>query len=208
MEVSSQKKSTDNFLRVDRIEELMRAEGYEPRRKTKKKTKKGEEKIEGVKNQGDFAVEIGMEPQNFSRCLTSGKVSEKICKKIVAAFPEWRIEYLMGYDDSPTLDAKRETSDYCCWGIFENSLNKKELSLRFNHNQPMKLHQRHYSDYQDRCYHSVVDKDGNEVTRLSAREMIDLEQKLLEYADFLTHKYIQEKQTSKKSEVKKVIRRK
>ena len=186
MEVSSKKNSTDNFLRVDRIEELMRAEGYEPRRKTKK----GEEKIEGVRNQADFADAIGMEPQNFSRCMTSGKVSEKTCKKIVAAFPEWRIEYLMGYDDSPTLDAKRESTDYCCWGIFESSLNKKGLSLRFNHSQPMKLHQRHYSDYSDRCYHSVVDKDGNEVKRLSAHDMMELEQKLIEYADFLTHKYL------------------
>ena len=83
MKESSNKKSSDNFfLRVERIEEIMSDLGYKLRK--------------------DFAHDIGMEPQNLSRCMTSGKVTEKTCEKIIKAFPEYRIQWLLGYSDLKT----------------------------------------------------------------------------------------------------------
>lgn len=54
--------------------------------------------------QKDLADALDMEPQNFSRFMISGKVSEKTCRKIVALYPKYRIEWLLGYDDYPTID--------------------------------------------------------------------------------------------------------
>jgi len=66
---------------------------------------------EGLK-QIDLADLIDMEPQNFSRIMRSGKVSEKTCQKIVAAFPEYRVEWLLGYDDFMTKsDWKKDYID-------------------------------------------------------------------------------------------------
>ena len=46
--------------------------------------------------------EKSMEPQNLSRMMKTGKITEKTCKRIVAAFPEYRIEWLLGIDDYMT----------------------------------------------------------------------------------------------------------
>ena len=78
MKKSSDKKSSDNnFLTVKRIEEIMSEHGYE-------KYKDGK----------DFAYEIDVLPQNFSRFMTSGKVSPYYCKKIIKAFPNRHNEVL------------------------------------------------------------------------------------------------------------------
>lgn len=175
MKESSNKKSNDNFLRVRRIEEIMKDLEY--------------------KYSKDFAHDIGMEPQNLSRCMTSGKVSEKTCKKIVKAFPKYRIEWLLGYSDIKTRDdwiddiqEKKDMTASCMWGIIENSLNKKGKSLKFVHRtgEHVDSSQRLRKD----CYYSVVDQDGNELKRLTALEMVKFEQKIQEYCDFLTGKYL------------------
>ena len=184
MEKSSLEKNADYVSpemqrRAERIEVLMKREGYKHRK--------------------DFAAIIDMEPQNFSRCMRSGKISEKICKRIITAFPDYRIEWLLGYDNIPThyewsdvYEEKRDKTDYCCWGLFENSLQKKGLSLRFNHKGDMALVQRHYPEYRDKydCYYSIVDNGGNEVKRLTVEKVLELEQKLLEYSDFLADRYL------------------
>ena len=175
MKESSNKKSNDNFLRVRRIEEIMKDLEY--------------------KYSKDFAHDIGMEPQNLSRCMTSGKVSEKICKKIVKAFPKYRIEWLLGYSDLKTwndwaedIQHKKDLTADSMWGVFENSLNKQDKSLRFVHRsgQHVDSSQRLRAD----CYYSIVDSNGNELKRLTALDMVKLEQKLQEYCDFLTFKYL------------------
>lgn len=176
MKESSNKKSSDNFfLRVKRIEEIMSDLGYKLRK--------------------DFAHDIGMEPQNLSRCMTSGKVTEKTCKKIIKAFPEYRIQWLLGYSDLKTwndwaedIQHKKDLTADSMWGVFENSLNKQGKSLRFVHRsgQHVDSSQRLRAD----CYYSIVDSDGNELKRLTALDMVKLEQKLQEYCDFLTFKYL------------------
>lgn len=176
MKESSNKKSSDNFfLRVERIEEIMSDLGYKLRK--------------------DFAHDIGMEPQNLSRCMTSGKVTEKTCEKIIKAFPEYRIQWLLGYSDLKTwndwaedIQHKKDLTADSMWGVFENSLNKQGKSLRFVHRsgQHVDSSQRLRAD----CYYSIVDSDGNELKRLTALDMVKLEQKLQEYCDFLTFKYL------------------
>ncbi len=179
MKKSSDKKSSDNnFLTVKRIEKIMSEHGYE-------KYKDGK----------DFAYEIDVLPQNFSRFMTSGKVSPYYCKKIIKAFPEYRIEWLLGYSDIKTWDEwaedvqhKKDLTADSMWGVIENSLNKKGKSLKFVHRsgQHVDSSQRLRAD----CYYSVVDSDGKELKRLTALEMVKFEQKLQEYCDFLSEKYL------------------
>ena len=76
-----EKSSKAEEKRVPRIKELMKREGIK---------------------QVDLADDLGMEPQNFSRILRTGKVSEKTCKKIVNLYPEYQLEWLLGYSDSMT----------------------------------------------------------------------------------------------------------
>ena len=176
MKESSNKKSSDNFfLRVERIEEIMSDLGYKHRK--------------------DFAHDIGMEPQNFSRCMTSGKVSEKTCEKIINVFSDYRIQWLLGYSDLKTwndwaedIQRKKDLTADSMWGVIENSLNKKGRSLRFLHRtgQHVDSSQRLRAD----CYYSIVDREGNELKRLTALEMVEFEQKIQEYCDFMTEKYL------------------
>ena len=85
-----EKSSKAEEKRVSRIKELMKREGIK---------------------QVDLADSLEMEPQNFSRILRSGKVTEKTCKKIVSLYPEYRLQWLLGYDDCMTLeDLKRDIS--------------------------------------------------------------------------------------------------
>jgi len=136
-----------------------------------------------------------MEPQNLSRCLTSGKISEKLCRKIHEAFPEIRIAWLLGDDEYMTeydwadsvQDMKNRVAD-SMWGIIENSLRKEGKSLKFVHRtgQHVDSSQRLRAD----CYYSIVDRSGKELKRLTALEMVQFEEKIQEYCDFMTGKYL------------------
>ena len=143
--------------------------------------------------QKDLADALDMEPQNFSRFMISGKVSEKTCRKIVALYPKYRIEWLLGYDDFMTLedliDGTQRLKDLAAdgmWAIIEKSLIKQGKSLRFVHRkgQHVDSSQRLKAD----CYYSIVDRDGNELKRLTALEMVKFEMQIQEYCDFLTER--------------------
>jgi hypothetical protein len=179
MKKSSNKNSRDNnFLTAKRIEEIMSELGY------KKNI-----------DQKNFAHDIDVLPQNFSRFMNSGKESTYYCKKIVKAFPQYNLAWLLGYSDLKTwndwaedIQHKKDLTADSMWGVFENSLNKQGKSLRFVHRsgQHVDSSQRLRAD----CYYSIVDSDGNELKRLTALDMVKLEQKLQEYCDFLTFKYL------------------
>lgn len=181
---SPEKKSNGNFVRVERIEILMKREGYEDRSRK-----------EDGKNREDFADAINMLPQNFSRCMTSGKVSDKTCRKIATAFPNYRVQWLMGDDDLMTpqdwadsIQLRKDLVADSMWGIIEKSLNKQGKSLKFVHRtgQHVDSTLRLHAD----CYYSVVDQSGSEIKRLTALEMIQFEEKIQEYCDFITQKYL------------------
>lgn len=146
-------------------------------------------------DQKDLAEDLGMEPQNVSRFMRSGKVSEKTCRKIVKAYPKYRIEWLLGYDGYMTHDDyadsiqhKKDLVADSMWGVIEKSLNKEGKSLKFVHRSG------EHVDSTERlrkdCYYSVVDREGTELKRLTAFEMVEFEQKIQEYVDFLSGKYL------------------
>ena len=168
------KSSFSENVRVERIKILLKREGI---------------------FQKDLAYDLEMEPQNFSRCMRSGKISEKTCRKIVKLFPEYRIEWLLGDDDFMTdiewADNIQNMKDLVAdsmWGISEKSLNKEGKSLKFVHRtgQHVDSSERLRAD----CYYSVVDREGNELKRLTALEMVQFEEKIQEYCDFMTGKYL------------------
>ncbi len=136
-----------------------------------------------------------MEPQNLSRMMKTGKITEKTCQRIIAAFPEYRLDWLMGFDDYMTfedwIDSTHHQQDVVAqgiWGMIEKSLSKQGKSLRFVHRQDQHVHayQRAHAD----CYYTIVDQDGAVLKTLTAVELIQFEKQLQEYCDFLTDRHL------------------
>lgn len=171
----SRKKTEINPIRAERVKKLIERE-----------------KISQV----DFASRIFQTQQNVSRILNlKTALTEETARDIVTAFPEYRIEWLLGYDDSMTdyewADNVQNMKDLVAdsmWGIIEKSLNKEGKSLKFVHRsgQHVDSSQRLRAD----CYYSIVDREGNELKRLTALEMVQFEEKIQEYCDFMTGKYL------------------
>ena len=89
-------------------------------------------KIEDL-TQVELADALDMEPQNVSRFLRSGKVSENICRKINAIYPQYRLEWLLGLDDNMTFAEmvhnyidRAEMVNIATWAIIDNAF--KEAS--------------------------------------------------------------------------------
>lgn len=157
-------------------------------------------KREGLR-QIDLADALNMEPQNFSRILVTGKVSDKTCRKIHDLYPEYRLEFLLGYDDDMTFEDVIEHSQLLkdkiadgMWAIIEKSLSRQGKSLRFVHRQNDPVYGSHINSTQRLkadCYYSIIDsKTGSEVKRLTALELVQFEQKIQEYCDFMTDRYL------------------
>ena len=116
----SRKKTEINPIRAERVKKLIERE-----------------KISQV----DFASRIFQTQQNVSRILNlKTALTEETARDIVTAFPEYRIEWLLGYDDSMTdyewADNVQNMKDLVAdsmWGIIEKSLNKEGKSLKFVH---------------------------------------------------------------------------
>lgn len=148
-------------------------------------------KEKGLK-QKDLAEMLGRDPQNLSRDLVSGTVSDKTCRKIVELFPDYRIEWILGYPDeakthyewADNIQLMKDLTANSMWCIIENSLKKEGKSLKFVHRQGQHL------DSSERlradCYYSIVDGEGRELKRLTALEMVRFEQKIQSFCDFLT----------------------
>ena len=146
--------------------------------------------------QTELADRIHMTQQNISRIVQMKQpLTEETARLIIEAFPEYRIEWLLGYDDSMThyewadnVQLMKDLVADSMWGIIEKSLNKEGKSLKFVHRsgQHVDSSERLRAD----CYYSVVDRDGNELKRLTALEMVQFEEKIQEYCDFITGKYL------------------
>ena len=171
----SRKKTEINPIRAERVKQLIEREGI---------------------SQIDFANRIFQTQQNVSRIINlKPALTEETARDIVTAFPEYRIEWLLGYDDSMTdyewADNIQNMKDLVAdsmWGIIEKSLNKEGKSLKFVHRtgQHVDSSERLRAD----CYYSIVDREGNELKRLTALEMVQFEEKIQEYCDFMTGKYL------------------
>ncbi|MBR4489574.1 helix-turn-helix transcriptional regulator [bacterium] len=171
----SRKKTEINPIRAERVKKIIDREGI---------------------SQIDFSKRIFQTQQNVSRIINlKTALTEETAHDIISAFPEYRIEWLLGYDDAMTdiewADNVQEMKDRVAdsmWGIIEKSLNKEGKSLKFVHRsgQHVDSSERLRAD----CYYSVVDREGNELKRLTALEMVQFEQKIQEYCDFMTGKYL------------------
>ena len=171
----SRKKTEINPIRAERVKKLIEREGI---------------------SQIDFANRIFQTQQNVSRIINlKTALTEETAQDIVSAFPEYRIEWLLGYDDAMTYydwaDNIQNMKDLVAdsmWGIIEKSLNKEGKSLKFVHRtgQHIDSSERLRAD----CYYLIVDREGNELKRLTALEMVQFEEKIQEYCDFMTQKYL------------------
>lgn len=171
----SRKKTEINPKRADNVKKLLEREGI---------------------TQKELGKRIGHTQQNVCNIINmKTALTEETAGDITRAFPRFRKEWLLGYDEYPTheewadaIQNRKDVTADCMWGVIENSLRKQGKSLKFIHRtgEHVDSSQRLRKD----CYYSVVDHDGNELKRLSAREMIEFEQKIQEYCDFLTGKYL------------------
>lgn len=80
----SRKKTEINPIRAERVKTLIEREGIK---------------------QTAFAEKIHMTQQNVSRIITGkNALTEETARDIVEAFPDYRISWLLGYDDTMTWD--------------------------------------------------------------------------------------------------------
>lgn len=147
--------------------------------------------------QQQLADRIYQSQQNLSRIMTlKSALTEETARAIVTAFPEYRLEWLLGYDDNMTLDdwieSGRDMRDVIAdglWGMIERSLSRHGKSLRFVHRQGehVRADQRARAD----CYYTIVDQQtGNVLKTLTAVELIQFEKQLQEYCDFITERHL------------------
>ena len=156
---------------------------------------KGKEVPLKMNRKQDLACMLIMTPQALSNNI-SGKFSpsKETLERIGELYNiNWKWlcdpnEYKSDDDWVDSIQKKKNVTADCMWGIIENSLNKSGKSLKFIHRagQHVDATERIHAD----CYYSIVDKEGNEIKRLTAIEMIKFEQKIQEYSDFLTEKYL------------------
>ena len=177
----SRKKTEINPIRAERVKTIIERE----------------KKLDKSFTQKTFAERIFQTQQNISRIINmDNALTEETAQDIIRAFPDYRIEWLLGYDDLMTHDDwadniqnKKDLVANGMWGIIENSLNQKGKSLKFVHREGQHIDssERLHAD----CYYSVVDKKtGEELKRMTALEMVQFEQKIQEYCDFISEKYL------------------
>lgn len=89
-----EKSSLSESKRASRIKTLLKRENQK---------EKDRAKVTGEKplkiNQAYLADLLDRDPQNLSRDLVSGKISEKTCRKIGELFPEYNVMWLLGDSD-------------------------------------------------------------------------------------------------------------
>lgn len=177
----SRKKTEINPIRAERVKTLIEREGIK---------------------QTAFAEKIHMTQQNVSRIINrKNALTEETARQIVEKFPDYRIEWLMGYDDQMTHDDfgnfATNVHDRIAdgvWGMIEICLSRQGKSLKLVKPADLHLHadDRLFQNalFPDSCYFTIVDNDGNVLKKISAQEIVDFEEKIQEYCDFMTEKYL------------------
>lgn len=129
--------------------------------------------------------------------LSDGKARDVIfvLKTKHPHIPEIRLSYLLGTDkymtDSDWINEVYEMRNIVAdsmWAIIEKSLAKRGKHLCFVHrqNQHIDATQRIRAD----CYYTITDNDGKVLKRMSAIDLVRFEEKIQDYCDFLTEKYL------------------
>lgn len=125
-------------------------------------------------NQAYLANKLGIEPQNLSRCLVSGKVSEKMCRKIGELFPEYNVMWLLGDSEFMLKEDLRtdfiqrsDATDNACLQIL------------------------------DSAYREVCAREGIELKALdNIPEILLLQGQLRDFADSLMWNYVKHREHS------------
>lgn len=109
-----EKSSFSEDVRVSRIKTLLKREGLK---------------------QKDLADALDIEPQNLSRCLCSGKVSDKMCRKIGDLFPKYNVMWLLGDSDLMLIEdvrqdfiARSHATNNACLQLLDSAL--REVCFR------------------------------------------------------------------------------
>lgn len=125
-----EKSSFSENKRALRIRELLKRENEEEKKLAKIENRKPK-KI----NQAYLADLLDIEPQNLSRSLVSGNVSEKMCRNIGDLFPKYNVLWLLGDSDFMLIEeirqdfiARSQATDNACLQILDSAL--REVCLR------------------------------------------------------------------------------
>lgn len=161
-----EKSSFSENVRVSRIKTLLKREGLK---------------------QKDLAEALEIEPQNLSRCMVSGKISEKMCRNIVECFPEYRIEWLLGYDDSMTTAEQFsnaiQTANEEATLLHKGFMSFAQLSGFQIDVAPIAGNETLEKTFQNMKEHCTISRDGKSVT-FSLSELNAFENELCDYIEF------------------------
>ncbi|SEL89592.1 hypothetical protein SAMN04487770_12024 [Butyrivibrio sp. ob235] len=138
-----------------------------------------------------------IDPQNLSRAMSDDNekdVSEKYCRMIQKAYPEYRIDWLLGDSEYMTYSDefinKVNFEDIIAdsmWAIIEKSLKKNGMSLKFVH----KNNGMHVDSFTRRfvdCWYEIKDNQDKLVLKMDSKEMISLEEEIQDFVDFILFK--------------------
>ncbi len=80
---------------------------------------------EGLQHDSALAQKMGMAQQNLSRTLKNKKISESHIDRIIEAYPDYRAQWFLGYDEYPTWqeyeEAKRQETALRVHAIIDKS---------------------------------------------------------------------------------------
>lgn len=163
----SRKKTEINPIRAERVKKLIEREGI---------------------SQIDFANRIFQTQQNVSRIINlKTALTEETARDIVTAFPEYRIEWLLGYDDAMTT-AEQFSNAIQTMNEEGELLHRGFMSFAklsgFNVDvAPIAGNKTLEETFQNMKEHCTITRDGKSVT-LSLSELNAFENELCDYIEF------------------------
>ena len=163
----SRKKTEINPIRAERVKKIIEREGI---------------------NQIDFAKRISQTQQNISRIINlKTALTEETAQDIISAFPEYRIEWLLGYDDSMTTAEQFsnaiQTANEEATLLHQGFMSFAQLSGFQIDVAPIAGNDTLEKTFQNMKEHCTISRDGKSVT-LSLSELNAFENELCDYIEF------------------------
>lgn len=141
-----------DMIRIERINEMMKEQNL---------------------TQSQFAQSIGMTPENLNRIIRHKvNFTETTAKRIISHHPGYNLEWLLGYSDLKTQEEKKKVEyNYCDELVERYNRYTKALTYIFQYNLGSSGLTLKYVKDDSIGYYSIVDEKGNEVKRLSVKEV-------------------------------------
>lgn len=86
---------------------------------------------EGLQHDSALAQKMGMAQQNLSRTLKNKKISESHIDRIIEAYPDYRAQWFMGYDEFPTWQEYEKFKRQEAAQYFQSVIDKSEAVYMF-----------------------------------------------------------------------------